>query len=115
LAGTVRLPDLAATLTRLEVTPGLEDARCDSPQMRQPMSFLDLFAGFVLLVLIVSAVAILVTMAIAPGHIAHRRNHPWAEAVAVSGWLTVIFGLVLWPLSFIWAYVDVPQKKEAPR
>lgn len=79
------------------------------------MSFIDIFAAFVLLVLLLSAVLVLVAMGMAPGHIARKRNHPWAQAVAVSGWVTLIFGLVLWPLALVWAYVDVPQKKEAPR
>jgi hypothetical protein len=43
-----------------------------------------------------------------PGHIARTRNHPQAEAVTVAGWVTLIFGFALWPLSVIWAYVDVP-------
>jgi predicted outer membrane lipoprotein len=79
------------------------------------MSFIDYFSWFVLLVLLASAVAIFVAMGMAPGHIAHKRHHPWAEAVAVSGWVTLIFGFVLWPLSLIWAYVDVPQRKEGAR
>jgi hypothetical protein len=50
-------------------------------------------------------------MAAAPGQIAKKRNHPWAEAVEVAGWVTLIFGFVLWPLSLIWAYVDVPKRE----
>ena len=79
------------------------------------MAFIDVFAAFVLLVLLLSAVAVLIAMAMAPGHIAKRRGHPWAEAVAVSGWVTLIFGFVLWPLALIWAYVDVPERKETSR
>ncbi len=28
--------------------------------------------------------------------------------MTVAGWVTLIFGFVLWPLALIWAYVDVP-------
>ena len=42
-----------------------------------------------------------------------KRGHPWAEAVSVGGWVTLIFGFVFWPLVMIWAYVDVPAKREA--
>lgn len=83
------------------------------------MSFLDIFAVIVLLVAVGSAVAVLVIMGMAPGHVARRRGHPWAEAVSVAGWITLIFGLVLWPLAFIWAYVDIPARRsgtaEPPR
>jgi hypothetical protein len=44
-----------------------------------------------------------------PGHIAKQRNHPWAQAVTVAGWVTLIFGFALWPIVLIWAYVDVPR------
>ena len=50
------------------------------------MSFIDYFAWFILVVLLVSATAILIAMAAAPGQIAKKRNHPWAEAVEVAGW-----------------------------
>jgi hypothetical protein len=75
------------------------------------MSFIDYFAWFILIVLLVTAVAIFVAMASAPGYIAKKRGHPWAGAVEVAGWVTLIFGFVLWPLSLIWAYVDVPKRE----
>lgn len=74
------------------------------------MSFIDIFAIIVLLVAVASGVAILIVIGMAPGYVARRRGHPWAEAVAVSGWVTLFFGFVFWPLAFIWAYVDVPAK-----
>ena len=79
------------------------------------MSFIDYFTIFVLAMLAASAVAVVVAIGMAPGHIARRRGHPWAEAVAVSGWVTLVFGLVLWPLALIWAFVDAPQKHEPQR
>jgi hypothetical protein len=77
------------------------------------MSFIDYFAWFVLVFLLITAIAVLVAMAMAPGHIARSRNHPWAQAVEVAGWVTLIFGFVLWPLALIWAYVDLPKKEES--
>jgi hypothetical protein len=44
--------------------------------------------------------------------VARKRGHPWAEAVSIGGWVTLIFGFVFWPLVMIWAYVDVPAKRE---
>ena len=78
------------------------------------MSFIDYFAAFVLLFLAVVAVAVFVALGMAPGYIAKSRNHPWAQAVEVAGWVTLICGFVLWPLALIWAFVDAPApRKEA--
>lgn len=79
------------------------------------MSFLDLFAWIVLLVVIATLVAVIVTLGVMPGRIARRRGHPWAQAVAVGSWASLIFGFVFWPLILIWAYVDFPGKREATK
>jgi membrane-bound acyltransferase YfiQ involved in biofilm formation len=81
------------------------------------MSGLDLFAWIVLIILVVSTVAVVVFLAALPGQIARSRQHPWAQAVTVAGWVTFFLGFALWPLVLIWAYVDVPapRKQEAER
>jgi prepilin signal peptidase PulO-like enzyme (type II secretory pathway) len=77
------------------------------------MSFIDLFAWIVLVVLLATVVAVFVALGMMPGHIARKRGHPWAQAVTIGGWATLIFGFVLWPLVLVWAYVDVPARREA--
>jgi hypothetical protein len=80
------------------------------------MSFLDLFAWIVLLILFASGLAMFFIAGSLPGHIAKSRAHPWAQAVTVAGWVTLICGFALWPIALIWAYVDSPgPRKEAPR
>ncbi|UZF91466.1 DUF3302 domain-containing protein [Bosea sp. NBC_00550] len=74
------------------------------------MSGLDIFAWIVLVVLASSTVFVVVFMAMWPGMVARRRNHPWAEAVSIGGWVTLFLGFVLWPVVLIWAYVDVPAR-----
>ena len=78
------------------------------------MSLIDLFAWIVLIVLLATVVAVFVALGMMPGHIARKRGHPWAQAVTVGGWATLICGFVFWPLVLIWAYVDVPTKRETP-
>ncbi len=80
------------------------------------MSFIDIFAAFILLVLAVTAIGVVIAVGMAPGYIAKKRNHPWAAAVEVAGWVTLICGFVLWPLALIWAFVDapLPRKRETP-
>jgi prepilin signal peptidase PulO-like enzyme (type II secretory pathway) len=75
------------------------------------MSMLDIFAWLVLVVLVFSTIAVVVLAAMLPGMIARRRGHPWAQAVAIGGWVTLFLGFVLWPVVLIWAYVDVPVRQ----
>jgi hypothetical protein len=75
------------------------------------MDFLDLFAVFVLLVLLAAAVAAWVILGMMPGRIAKARNHPQAEAINVCGWWGVITMGLLLPVAYIWAYTD-PRWRE---
>jgi prepilin signal peptidase PulO-like enzyme (type II secretory pathway) len=79
------------------------------------MTLLDAFAWIVLLVVIATFAGVIIALGVMPGRIARRRGHPWAEAVAVGSWASLIFGFVLWPLVLIWAYVDVPEKRGAAK
>lgn len=76
------------------------------------MSFLDIAAWAVLIIVILSIVTIVVFLAMLPGSIARQRNHPWAQGVSVAGWVTLFFGFALWPIALIWAYVDVPAPRQ---
>ncbi|MCB8819762.1 DUF3302 domain-containing protein [Microvirga rosea] len=76
------------------------------------MSGLDIFAWIVLIVLVATVVAVFIALGMMPGHIARKRGHPWPEAVTVGSWATLILGFVFWPLVLIWAYVDVPERRE---
>jgi prepilin signal peptidase PulO-like enzyme (type II secretory pathway) len=77
------------------------------------MSALDLFAWVVLIIVLAVIVLVIWLMGSMPGQVARRRGHPWAEAVTIAGWITLIFGFVLWPVAMIWAYVDIPAKQTA--
>jgi Protein of unknown function (DUF3302) len=79
------------------------------------MSFFDVFAWIVLIVLLASTVAVVCIAGALPGMIAKRRGHPWTQAVTVAGWVFLFLGFALWPVVLIWAYVDVPapRKQEA--
>jgi uncharacterized BrkB/YihY/UPF0761 family membrane protein len=73
------------------------------------VQLIDFFAWLVLVVLVLSTTFVIVFLAMLPGMIAKRRNHPWTEAVTVGGWVTLLLGFALWPIVLIWAYVDVPR------
>jgi hypothetical protein len=79
------------------------------------VSGLDLFAWIVLVILLATLVVVFCLLGWLPGHVAKLRNHPCADGVRVAGWITLIFGFVLWPVAMIWAYVDVPAPREPGR
>ena len=62
------------------------------------------FALFILLVLLATVLALIFVLARLPGQIAHAREHPQAEAVAVAGWCSILLPIPLWPLAMVWAY-----------
>ncbi|CDF80373.1 hypothetical membrane protein [Formosa agariphila KMM 3901] len=39
-----------------------------------------------------------------PEKIAEKRNHPQAQAIKVLCFLSLLFGGLLWPLAWLWAY-----------
>jgi CBS domain containing-hemolysin-like protein len=41
---------------------------------------------------------------ILPEKIAHKRQHPQTEAIQVLCLLSLVFGGLLWPLAWLWAY-----------
>ncbi len=41
---------------------------------------------------------------ILPEKIAHKRNHPQQEAIQVLCLLSLVFGGMLWPIAWLWAY-----------
>lgn len=68
------------------------------------MSFLDVFALIILAVLLLTAIAVIGVLGALPGRIARKRRHPQADAIAVGGWIGLLFFGVLWPVMLIWAY-----------
>jgi hypothetical protein len=66
-----------------------------------------------LVVLVASTVEVVIFLVVLSGIIAKKRNHPWAQAVEVAGWVTLFLGFVLWKVVLIWAYVDIPAPHTA--
>lgn len=79
------------------------------------MPLLDVFALIVLIVLLLAAIVLFALLGALPGRVAHTRKHPQADAVAVGGWLGMLFGGVLWPVMMIWAYAGGSKLPGAAR
>jgi hypothetical protein len=67
------------------------------------MTALDVVAILVLGIVAVVVIALLVVLAILPGTIAKKRQHPQTDAIRVTGYLGILFA-PLWLFAFIWAY-----------
>jgi CBS domain containing-hemolysin-like protein len=61
-------------------------------------------AIFVLFVVPVVLIVLFWMVHILPEKIAHRRHHPQFEAIRTLCLLSLVFGGLLWPLAWLWAY-----------
>ena len=81
-----------------------EDAQASflSPELEDKLAtFLALFVLFVVpCVLIV----LFWMVHVLPEKIAHKRHHPQFEAIRTLCLLSLVFGGLLWPLAWLWAY-----------
>jgi hypothetical protein len=61
-------------------------------------------ALFVIFVVPVVLIALFWMVHILPEKIAHKRHHPQLEGIRTLCLLSLVFGGLLWPLAWIWAY-----------
>lgn len=74
----------------------------------EPSSFVDkaadIIAIFVILAVPIGAIALFWMVHVLPEKIAERRHHPQQEAIKVLCLLSLVFGGMLWPFAWLWAY-----------
>jgi hypothetical protein len=61
-------------------------------------------AVFVITVVPIGAIVLFWLVHVMPEKIAERRHHPQKEAIHVLCLLSLVFGGLLWPLAWLWAY-----------
>jgi hypothetical protein len=68
----------------------------------------DTIAGYLAIFVLVFVPALLIYLFwmihILPEKIAERRGHPQAEAIKTLCLLSLVFGGMLWPIAWLWAY-----------
>ena len=64
----------------------------------------NVIAIVVLVVVPIVAVVVFWLVHVLPEKIAHKRHHPQTEAIQVLCLLSLVFGGLLWPLAWLWAY-----------
>ena len=73
----------------------------------------DYFAFVVMGVLFAAVVIIIVVIGGLPGRIATSRNHPQAAAIKAAGWISLITLGALWPIAFVWAFIQPGPESSA--
>ncbi len=68
----------------------------------------DKVAGFVAIVVLFVVPVVLIVLFwmvhVLPEKIAHKRHHPQLEAIKTLCLLSLVFGGLLWPIAWLWAY-----------
>jgi hypothetical protein len=64
----------------------------------------DVLAVIVLVLVPVIGIVVFWLVHVLPEKIAHKRHHPQTEAIQVLCLLSLVFGGMLWPLAWLWAY-----------
>jgi CBS domain containing-hemolysin-like protein len=69
---------------------------------------LDTFADILALVVLFMVPAVVIVLFwvvhVLPEKIAHKRHHPQTQAITTLCLLSLVFGGLLWPLAWLWAY-----------
>lgn len=93
---------LMAALFVLVLLPQNAHASFLSPQLEDKLA--TVLALFVLFVVPVVLIVAFWLVHILPEQIAHKRNHPQFEAIRTLCLLSLVFGGLLWPFAWLWAY-----------
>jgi CBS domain containing-hemolysin-like protein len=64
----------------------------------------DVLALVVIVIVPIVAVVVFWMVHVLPEKIAHKRHHPQREAITTLCLLSLVFGGLLWPLAWLWAY-----------
>ena len=93
----VRWPALAAALL-----PSLAQASLLSGEALDTAA--DVISWVALIIVPVAVITVFWLVHILPEKIAEKKNHPQAKAIQVMCLLSLVFGGMLWPIAWLWAY-----------
>jgi heme/copper-type cytochrome/quinol oxidase subunit 2 len=107
----MRRRELIAAIVLLLLLPGHARASLLSAEAEDKLAtFIALFVIFVVPVVLI---VLFWLVHILPERIAHKRHHPQFEAIRTLCLLSLVFGGLLWPLAWIWAYTRPVMHKLA--
>jgi hypothetical protein len=82
--------------------PSAAQASLLSPEAEDAMA--TYIAIFALIFVPVALIALFWMVHVLPEKIAHKRHHPQFEAIKTLCLLSLVFGGLLWPIAWLWAY-----------
>ena len=91
-----------ATLAFLLLLPAPAHASLLSEEAEDTLA--TVLAIFILFIVPVVLIVLFWMVHVLPEKIAHKRHHPQFEAIRTLCLLSLVFGGLLWPLAWIWAY-----------
>jgi hypothetical protein len=91
---------LATTWSLL--SPSLAHASLLSPELEDKLA--GYIAIFALMFVPVALIVVFWMVHVLPEKIAHQRHHPQLEAIKTLCLLSLVFGGLLWPIAWLWAY-----------
>lgn len=92
-----------AAATPFLVFPSAARASFLPPEMMDSMAMG--IAWFVIIFVPLGAIVLFWMVHVLPEKIAHRRHHPQRDAIRMLCLLSLLFGGLLWPIAWLWAYV----------
>jgi hypothetical protein len=102
---------IVALLVLLFSLPREAHASFLSPELEDKLA--TFLAIFILFIVPVVLIVLFWMVHILPEKIAHKRHHPQFEAIRTLCLLSLVFGGLLWPLAWIWAYTKPVMHKLA--
>jgi CBS domain containing-hemolysin-like protein len=93
---------ILGALVLLLSLPSAAHASLLSPEAEDKLA--TFLALFVIFVVPVGLIVLFWMVHILPEKIAHKRHHPQFEAIRTLCLLSLVFGGLLWPIAWLWAY-----------
>ena len=91
-----------ACLALLSLVPSSAEASLFSPAVEDKLA--TILALVVIFIVPVVLIVLFWMVHVLPEKIAHKRHHPQFEAIRTLCLLSLVFGGLLWPFAWIWAY-----------
>jgi CBS domain containing-hemolysin-like protein len=104
------LPRLAVVLAALLTGPAAHASFLSGDALAKAASVMALV---VVIVVPIVLIVLFWMVHVLPEKIAHKRHHPQQEAIQVLCLLSLVFGGLLWPLAWLWAYTKPVLHKMA--
>jgi CBS domain containing-hemolysin-like protein len=101
---------VAALLAALLVAPVAQASFLSGDALATAASYI---AVFVIIVVPIAVIVLFWLVHVLPEKIAHKRHHPQRDAIQVLCLLSLVFGGLLWPLAWLWAYTKPVLHKMA--